>query len=256
MILILSAGDGNQKRGGIPSWTFPRGTGGHTGPPVCEHRSVQQPQTGRDGARPLQGPEQEGGGVRLGGSGVWSPRPTGASQVVPSEGPMYLRHGFRRPNFVPKFGASVIGSGPYEKEGKPPRPPGPAAHSEASAPAVARDGWGSEQRSSPKGPSTSDKSLSRPDGRQLPLHKGAFGDGGCGLPRRFAPRNDSPDPLSFRGGPTGRRGNPSFLRWTGVRAAEIVGPYGKKGKLPRPPGQRLAKRKARKEQLVKFRNEI
>ena len=44
----------------------------------------------------------------------------------------------------------------------------------------------------------------------------------------------------------------SFLRWTGVRAAEIVGPYGKKGKLPRPPGQRLAKRKARKEQLVKF----
>ena len=72
------------------------------------------------------------------------------------------------------------------------------------------------------------------------------------MPRRFASRNDSPDPLSFRGGPTGRRGNPSFLRWTGVRAAEIVGPYGKKGKLPRPPGQRLAKRKARKEQLVKF----
>ena len=27
---------------------------------------------------------------------------------------MYLRHGFRRPNFVPKFGASVMGIGPYE----------------------------------------------------------------------------------------------------------------------------------------------
>ena len=71
-----------------------------------------------------------------------------------------------------------------------------------------------------------------PSGRQLPLHKGAFGDGGCGLPRRFAPRNDSPDPLSFRGGPTGRRGNPSFLRWTGVRAAEVVGPYGRSTEVP------------------------
>ena len=119
------------------------------------------------------------------------------------------------------------------------------------------------------------------------------------MPRRFAPRNDSPDPLSFRGGPTGRRGNPSFLRWTGVRAAvprawppptkfraeiwgvgQVVGPYGKpkpagaqrsvrarsregwaeisaktipkEGPPPRPPRQRLAKRKARKESLVKF----
>ena len=99
------------------------------------------------------------------------------------------------------------------------------------------------------------------------------------------------------------RGNPSFLRWTGVRAAvprawppptkfraeiwgvgQVVGPYGKpdqppkpagaqrsarargregwagigartipkRGPPPRPPRQRLAKRKARKEQLVKF----
>ena len=123
------------------------------------------------------------------------------------------------------------------------------------------------------------------------------------MPRRFAPRNDSPKPLSFRGGPTGRRGNPSFLRWTVVRAAvprawppptkfraeiwgvgQVVGPYGKPdqppkpagaqrsvrarvgegwagigakaipkgGPPPRPPRQRLAKRKARKEQLVKF----
>ena len=53
---------------------------------------------------------------------------------VPSSGPMYLRHGFRRPNFVPKFGASVIGIGSYEKEGKSPRPPWPAAQSGASAP--------------------------------------------------------------------------------------------------------------------------
>ena len=52
-----------------------------------------------------------------------------------------------------------------------------------------------------------------PSGRQLPLHKGAFGDGGCGLPRRPCgpPRNDNGF-LSFRGAE--RRGNPSFLRWT------------------------------------------
>ena len=71
------------------------------------------------------------------------------------------------------------------------------------------------------------------------------------MPRRFAPRNDSPKPLSFRGGPTGRRGNPSFLRWTGVRAAvprawppptkfrpeiwgvgQVVGPYGRSTEVP------------------------
>ena len=46
-----------------------------------------------------------------------SPRPTEAPQVVRSEGPMYLRHGFRRPNFVPKFGASVIVIGPYAPRG-------------------------------------------------------------------------------------------------------------------------------------------
>ena len=48
---------------------------------------------------------------------------------------------------------------------------------------------------------------------QLPLHKGAFGDGGCGLPRWPCgpPRNDIRF-LSFQGAE--RRGNPSFLRWT------------------------------------------
>ena len=54
-------------------------------------------------------------------------------------------------------------------------------------------------------------------------------DGGCGLPRRPCgpPRNDNGF-LSFRGAE--RRGNPSFLRWTGARAAEVVGPYGTKRK--------------------------
>ena len=131
-----------------------------------------------------------------------------------------------------------------------------------------------------------------PYGRQLPLHKGAFGDGGCGLPRRPVgpPRNDNGF-LSFRGAE--RRGNPllftmyggsgrptndegngtpsrralrkaqSITRasgaqrsvcasgcegWTGIGARTIP----KGGPPPRSPGQRLAKRKARKEQLVKF----
>ena len=62
-----------------------------------------------------------------------SPRPTEAPQVVRSEGPMYLRHGFRRPNFGTKFGASVMGIGPYGEKGKHPQPPGPAAQSGAFA---------------------------------------------------------------------------------------------------------------------------
>ena len=98
----------------------------------------------------------------------------------------------------------------------------------------------------PKGVINLGQSLSHGCAVPAPFAQGSLGDGGCGLPRRFAPRNDSPDPLSFRGGPTGRRGNPSFLRWTGVRAAvprawppptkfrseiwgvgQVVGPYGR-----------------------------
>ena len=149
-----------------------------------------------------------------------------------------------------------------------------------------RNGWGSRQRAPQKGhqPRTIPQSAC---GCQLPLHKGAFGDGGCGLPRRPCgpPRNDKRF-LSFRGAE--RRGNPSFLRWTmdgdpgrrgrrplrkrGIAAAttqasdaqrsvcaavtrskrESAQRPSKRGSPPRPPRQRLAKRKARKEQLVKF----
>ena len=57
-------------------------------------------------------------GRKQGGFGrVKSPRPTGATLVGSSGGPMYLRHGFRRPNFVSKFGASVIGIGPFALRG-------------------------------------------------------------------------------------------------------------------------------------------
>ena len=101
-------------------------TGGHIGPPLRNDgrrsetngnwRGKRTLLTGRDGARPLRG---TGAGRCVQDGGVRSPRPTGATLVVRSSGPMYLRHGFRRPNFVPKFGASVMGIGPYEKESKP-----------------------------------------------------------------------------------------------------------------------------------------
>ena len=75
------------------------------------HASSRDPFTGRHTGRPLQIPLQHPltPQKRTG----TEPRPY-RSIVVPSSGPMYLRHGFRRPNFVPKFGASVIGIGPYE----------------------------------------------------------------------------------------------------------------------------------------------
>ena len=180
--------------------------------------------TGRDGARPLQGERSRAvyGGVRLG-------------------------CGFRQPNSETEFGASVmvtppygcnaggsqrradVGIGPYGKERTPHQPPGLAAQSGASAARMGGMGRERGRDHPPKGPSTPDNPSVTAKPCQLPLHKGAFGDGGCGLPRRSAPRNDSPDPLSFRGGPTGRRGNPSFLRWTRVRAAEVVGPYAPRG---------------------------
>ena len=124
--------------------------------------------------------------------GVRSPCPTGATLVVRSSGPMYLRHGFRQPNFVPKFGASVIGIGPYEKEGKPPRPPGPAAHSEASATRMGGRG-GDRDRDPPQSVQQPRAIPQSPSGRQLPLHKGAFPCGGRGSGRthRSAPTRSS-----------------------------------------------------------------
>ena len=96
-----------------------------------------------------------------------------------------------------------------------------------------REGWvGIGAEITPKGVINLGQSLSHGCAVTAPFAQGSLWAGGCGLPRRFASRNDSPDPLSFRGGPTGRRGNPSFLRWTGVRAAEVVGPYGRSTEVP------------------------
>ena len=95
---------------------------------------------------------------------------------------------------------------------------------------VRENGWESRQRSPQKGPATPDNpSVSLR--LTAPFAQGSLRDGGCGLPRRPCgpPRNDNRF-LSFRGAE--RRGNPSFLRWTGVRAAEVVGPYGRSTEVP------------------------
>ena len=96
----------------------------------------------------------------------------------------------------------------------------------------------------PKMSSNLGQSLSQPAADSSLYTREPFpaGDGGCGLPRRPCgpPRNDSRF-LSFRGAE--RRGNPSFLRWTGVRAAprttrgtarRVVVPYGKPNQSPGP----------------------
>ena len=171
------------------------------------HASSQDPFTGRHIGRPLQSRLQCSSALeeRAGTEPrpYWSivvhssgpprmPASTGVQQAVRSSGPMYLRHGFRRPNFVPKFGASVIGIGPYEKEGKPPRPPGPAAHSEASATRMGGRG-GDRDRDPPQSVQQPRAIPQSPSGRQLPLHKGAFPCGGRGSGRthRSAPTRSS-----------------------------------------------------------------
>ena len=157
-----------------------------------------------------------------------------ASPAPPVGRPVYgtpdLGHGLRRPNFVPKFGASVKSSCPTADSS--------CCGAQNSLLACAHRILTA---------ATPFCSLLPPLAAlaNVPLCTREPLGRGCGSPRRFAPRNDGPKPLSFRGGPTGRRGNPSFLRWTGVRAAvprawppptkfrpeiwgvgQVVGPYG------------------------------
>ena len=135
---------------------------------------------GRDGARPLQG---TGAGRRQGALRVWLP-------------PAKFRNGIcgvsHRYRPLRPAGDGTPGSScPTGGCGEPPRLPGPAAHSEASALRSRGNGWELQQGSSPKGPSTSDNPSVTAFGRASSL---------C-----------TREPWG--------RGNPSFLRWTGIRAA-------------------------------------
>ena len=145
---------------------------------------------GRDGARPLRGEREWTDG------GVWSPCPTGATQVMPSNGPMYLRYSFRQPNSEAEFGASVMGIGPYALRG--------TRDGGRHAGVVVPYGWLRRAAAIALG-SGAQRSVCGADGRnrveseaeiipkvsinfgqslshglwpcQLPLHKGAFGTG-------------------------------------------------------------------------------
>ena len=226
--------------------------------------------------------------------------------MVRSNGPMYLRHGFRRPNFVPKFGASVMVIGPYRKKSKPHQPPESAAHSGAFTARMGGNGWELRQRPSPRCPATPDNPSVMAFGHASSLYTReplGTGDTDCRVASLLAMTV-----LILCHSEEAQRANVGILpfydgRWTGVRAAvprawppptkfraeiwgvgQVVGPYGKPNQPPKPAGaqrsvrargregwagidertipkegppprlprQRLAKRKARKEQLVKF----
>ena len=174
----------------------------------------------------------------------WSPRPTGATQVVHSNGPMWASAPTPCGGTRGRHAGVVVPYGWLRRAAAIARASGAQRSVCASGCEEMSGNCGRDHPQRGHQPRTIPQS---PSGRQLLLHKGAFGNGGCGSPRRFAPRNDSPKPLSFRGGPTGRRGNPSFLRWTGVRAAEVVGPYGKPNQPPKPAGaQRSVRARGRK----------
>ena len=176
-------------------------TGGHIGPPLREAGSVPEP-TGigaetdlANGAGRSPPPTGGGAGRRVQDGGVMSPRPTGATLVVRSEGPMWS-------------------SAPTGRRGKPYQPPGPAAHSGAFATRSQGMGRNRSRNHPQRGHQPRAIPQSRPLAVTAPFAQGSLGDGGCGLPRRPCgpPRNDNGF-LSFRGAE--RRGNPSFLRWTG-----------------------------------------
>ena len=173
--------------------------------------------------------------------GVESCRASPAPPVGrPVYGTPYLGHGLRRPNFVPKFGASVKSSCPTADSSccgaqnsllacahriltaaTPFCSLLPPLAALANIPLYTREplGTGDADRRNqhPKFWNKSWLAVATPQARR-PVGP---------------PRNDNGF-LSFRGAE--RRGNPSFLRWTGVRAAEVVGPYGKPNQPPKPAG--------------------
>ena len=228
--------------------------GGHIGPPlrggggVPNQRKIGAKTDLANGAGrspPPTGGAEQGGAS---GGGVWSPRPTEGTQVVPSEGPMWASAPTkRRESFI--------------------NHPGQRRTAERLRQRVRGNGWELRQRSSPKGLSTSDNpSVSLR--LTAPFAQGSLGDGGCGSPRRpVGPPRNYNGFLSFRGAE--RRGNPfpfTMDGGSGRRGRRPLRPAGDGGTARRGrralrvvagrshqlPGQRLAKRKARKEQLVKF----
>ena len=165
-------------------------------------------------------PLRDGGAFRT--NGYWcrtTPFPAGRDGARPLPGESE-QCGLRRGEVTPPYGSTngpMWASAPTDRRGSYIDHLGQRRRAERLWRGwEERGGIGAEI--TPKGASNAGQSLSQP-----------AGDGGCGLPRRPCgpPRNDNGF-LSFRGAE--RRGNPSFLRWTRARAAEVVGPYGTKRK--------------------------
>ena len=204
--------------------------GGHIGPPLRGGGGV--PNQRKIGAKtgpclrggtepaPYRRQEQNGcGGVRLG-------------------------CGFRRPNFVPKFGASVMGIGPYALWGtarRGRRALRMVAESRRDCPGQrrtaerlrrGREGWvevGAEI--TPEGAINAGQSLSQPaaDSSLYTREPLGTGDADCRVgPLGLLAMTMVPCHSEERSD-VGIR---SFLRCTGVRAAEVVGPYGRSTEGP------------------------
>ena len=181
-----------------------------------------------DGSTPiffLARQQENGGGkpsifIDTPGRSVGPPRssaPTGATRGVLSRGTPYLGHGLRRPNSVPKFGASVrssapteglpkslqwadVGIGPYGKPDQPPKPAG----AQRSVRARGREGWariGAEAIKKGHSPATTQAALSEAESagiiagqiRFLPdaprVQHGVQGSEVCGKPRPCSRRD-------------------------------------------------------------------
>ena len=117
--------------------------------------------------------------------------------------------------------------------GEPPRLPWPAAHSGAFVPAGARKWVGIAAEIIPKGVINLGQSLSRPPGDSSLYTREPLGTGDADC--RVGPLGLLAMTMDFchseASAHTGR-GNPSFLRWMGIRAAEVVGPYGRSTEVP------------------------
>ena len=136
--------------------------GGHIGPPLRGGGGVWEPTgigagrkpspTGRDGARPLQGSRSRA--VRPGRRGVVTP-PYGCNTGSAKQ-------------------QADVGIGPYGRSERFQQPPGPAAHSGAFAPAVARKWAGNGAEITPKVSSNLGQSLSHGCAVPAPFTQGSL----------------------------------------------------------------------------------
>ena len=140
---------------------------------------------------------------------------------------------------------------PLRKTGRFPQPPGPAAHSGASASAGARKWVGIAAEIIPKGAINLGQSLSHGEAVTAPFAQGSLGTGDADC--RVGPLGLLAMTMVFcHSEERSDVGIRPFYDGRGFGPPRSSAPTERNGSPPRLPGQRLAKRKARKEKLVKF----